>query len=280
MNHLVNMKQLQKDHVALPEAVVETATPHHMDSDAVMKTIANKPNHIAIIMDGNNRYGKREGLAVGQGHAVGKEQLDPIVEFCRRHDIPALTVFAFSSENWQRPAAEVDLLMRLFEEAIHEQLPRMIEHDIRMRFIGNRADLSEKIQALMQEAEEVTQDFKGMTLTIAVSYGGRWDIVNAAKSLAKQAVSQRLDEEDIDMFDEATFHAQTQLASLPDVDLLIRTGGEYRISNFLLWQAAYAELYFTETLWPDFDESELTKAIEFYAARERRFGKTSEQVQT
>lgn len=233
------------------------------------------PQHIAIIMDGNNRYGKQKGLAYGEGHKFGKSQLDEVVTFCRKNLIQNLTVFAFSSENWQRPPDEVALLMDLFEESILEQQPKMLEHDIRMRFIGDRSKLSKKIQNLMSEAEEKTKDFSTMTLVIAVSYGGQWDIVNAAKQLAKSVEAGEIKADDIELID---FHRFTSLSDLPPVDLLIRTGGEWRISNFLMWQSAYAELYFTDVLWPNFGEKDLQQAIEFFQGRERRFGKTSEQV--
>lgn len=234
------------------------------------------PQHVAIIMDGNNRYGKREALADGGGHRAGKAQLDPIVEQARRLGIKALTVFAFSSENWQRPAGEVSLLMNLFAESIREQIPRMLKHDIALRFIGDRSRLSAELQALMQEAEQITAHHTAMTLVIAVSYGGMWDIAQAAQRMAQDAVAGRLD---VAAVDEQALSSYISLSDLPAVDLLIRTGGDYRLSNFLLWQAAYAELYFTETLWPDFSVGEFNSALNVYAQRERRFGRTSEQVQ-
>lgn len=234
------------------------------------------PQHVAIIMDGNNRYGKREALADGGGHRAGKAQLDPIVEQARRLGIKALTVFAFSSENWQRPAGEVSLLMDLFAESIREQIPRMLKHDIALRFIGDRSRLSTELQALMQEAEQITAHHTAMTLVIAVSYGGMWDIAQAAQRMAQDAVAGKLD---LAAVDEQALSAYISLSDLPAVDLLIRTGGDYRLSNFLLWQAAYAELYFTETLWPDFSVGEFNSALNVYAQRERRFGRTSEQVQ-
>ncbi len=234
------------------------------------------PQHVAIIMDGNNRYGKREALSDGGGHRAGKAQLDPIVEQARRLGIKVLTVFAFSSENWQRPADEVSLLMSLFAESIREQIPRMLKHDIALRFIGDRSRLSTELQALMQEAEQITAHHHAMTLVIAVSYGGMWDIAQAAQRLAQDAVAGKLDSAAVN---EQVLSSYISLSDLPAVDLLIRTGGDYRLSNFLLWQAAYAELYFTETLWPDFSVGEFNSALNVYAQRERRFGRTSEQVQ-
>lgn len=246
-----------------------------MSSSTTQPLSGHVPSHVAIIMDGNNRHAKAYGLGKGEGHRLGKDALDPIVEHCRRLGVQVLSVFAFSSENWQRPPDEVALLMRLLEEAIAEQLPRMLAHDIRMRFIGDRSKLPTRVQALMSEAEDKTKHFDAMTLVIAISYGGRWDMANAAKILAEQVAAGTLAASDID---EAALHQHTALSDAPPVDLLIRTGGEWRISNFFLWQAAYAELYFTDTLWPAFTPDELDKAIDCFAARERRFGQTSEQV--
>ena len=234
------------------------------------------PQHVAIIMDGNNRFAKKKQMQKGDGHREGKNVLDPIVEHCKRVGVRALTVFAFSSENWNRPQYEVDLLMQLLEETIHEQLPRMEKFNIALRFIGDRSRLSNKLRDLMHYAEQKTASFDSMTLTIAVSYGGMWDMAQAAKSLAQDALAGKLhvDQINVDLFDQ-----YVSLNDLPAVDLLIRTGGDYRLSNFLLWQAAYAELYFTDTLWPEFTVKELDHAFCVFSGRERRFGKTSEQIQ-
>lgn len=236
----------------------------------------NLPQHIAIIMDGNNRFAKKKQMQKGDGHREGKNVLDPIVEHCKKVGVRALTVFAFSSENWNRPQYEVDLLMQLLEETIHEQLPRMEKFNIALRFIGDRSRLSTKLRALMEYAEQKTAVFDSMTLTIAVSYGGMWDMAQAAKSIAEEALAGRLETNQInvDLFDK-----YVSLNDLPAVDLLIRTGGDYRLSNFLLWQAAYAELYFTDTLWPEFTVQELDYVFNVFSGRERRFGKTSEQIQ-
>lgn len=225
--------------------------------------------HVAIIMDGNNRFEKREALSGGGGHAAGKDQLDPIVEHARRIGIEVLTVFAFSSENWNRTPREVALLMQLFEEAIVQQIPRMKAHDIALRFIGDRSKLSVRIQDLMAEAEQITAHFKAMTLVIAISYGGMWDMAEAAKQVAMDVIAGTYTVDDIN---EQRLSAHVAMADLPPVDLLIRTGGEYRLSNFVLWQAAYAELYFTETLWPDFSTAEFDRAVAAYTQRQRRFG--------
>ncbi|MDH0030217.1 MULTISPECIES: polyprenyl diphosphate synthase [unclassified Acinetobacter] len=234
------------------------------------------PQHVAIIMDGNNRFAKKNQMQKGDGHREGKNILDPIVEHCKHVGVKALTVFAFSSENWKRPQYEVDLLMKLLEETIHEQLPRMEKFNISLRFIGDRSKLSSELRDLMQYAEQKTATFDSMALTIAISYGGMWDMAHAAKTIAQDTLAGKLqiDQINVDLFDK-----YVSLNDLPAVDLLIRTGGDYRLSNFLLWQAAYAELYFTDTLWPEFTIQELDHAFRIFSGRERRFGKTSEQIQ-
>ena len=234
------------------------------------------PKHVAIIMDGNNRFAKKKQLQKGQGHREGKNVLDPIVEYCREVGIEALTVFAFSSENWNRPQYEVDLLMSLLKDTINEQIPRMEKFEISLRFIGDRSRLSPELQDLMLHAEQRTAKFRNMTLTIAVSYGGMWDIADTAKRLAMMVKEHKLD---VNQIDSDMFGQNISLGDLAPVDLLIRTGGDYRLSNFLLWQSAYAELYFTQTLWPEFTVEELEHAIDVFNGRERRFGKTSEQIQ-
>ena len=234
------------------------------------------PKHVAIIMDGNNRFAKKNQMQKGEGHREGKSVLDPIVEHCRKRKIQALTVFAFSSENWNRPQFEVDLLMQLLETTIHEQLPRMEKFNIALRFIGDRSRLSPHLRELMLHAEQRTANFNSMTLTIAISYGGMWDMAQAAKQIAADVVAHKID---IEQIDTQLFGQYVSLADLPPVDLLIRTGGDFRLSNFLLWQAAYAELYFTQTLWPEFSIEEFDDALAVFGGRERRFGKTSEQIQ-
>ncbi|BBL20471.1 polyprenyl diphosphate synthase [Acinetobacter radioresistens] len=234
------------------------------------------PEHVAIIMDGNNRFAKKNQMQKGEGHREGKNVLDPIVECCVEQGVKALTVFAFSSENWNRPQFEVELLMSLLEETIHDQMPRMEKFDICLRFIGDRSRLPAHLRELMLQAEQRTANFSTMTLVIAVSYGGMWDIAEAAKQIAQDAVNQKIQIEDINV---DLFGQYASLGDLPPVDLLIRTGGDYRLSNFLLWQAAYAELYFTPTLWPEFTVNEFNHALNIFNSRERRFGKTSEQIQ-
>lgn len=250
------------------------SAPDSIDSLPVPAVL---PKHIAIIMDGNNRYGKAQGLPTGQGHVAGKDALDPLVEYCLQVGVEVLTVFAFSSENWQRPPNEVALLMRLLEATIHEQMPRMNKYRIRLRFIGDRSQLSEELQQLMADAEAETEHFEAMTLVIAISYGGKWDIANAARVLAQQIESGQMSADDVDV-DSLSRH--TQLSDAPEVDMLIRTGGEFRLSNFLLWQSAYAELFFTDTLWPNFTAAELNGLLLDFSNRQRRFGKTSEQIES
>lgn len=233
------------------------------------------PKHVAIIMDGNNRFAQKKLMQKGDGHREGKNNLDPIVEHCKEVGVRALTVFAFSSENWKRPQFEVDLLMHLLEETIHEQLPRMEQFNIALRFIGDRSRLSKQLYDLMDYAEQKTANHNSMVLTIAISYGGMWDMAQAAKQIALDVQNEKLKINDIDA---DLFGQYVSLSDLPAVDLLIRTGGDYRLSNFLLWQAAYAELYFTKTLWPEFTVEEFDLAIAEFVSRERRFGKTSEQV--
>lgn len=246
-----------------------------MSTSAPLPTIL-IPRHIAIIMDGNNRYGKANALGKGGGHVAGKDALDPIVEYCVETKIEVLTVFAFSSENWQRPPSEVALLMHLLTLTIHEQMPRMQKYHIQLRFIGDRSQLTEDLQELMADAEAKTAHFEAMTLVIAISYGGQWDIAHAAQQLAQQVEDGQLRAKDID---KELLGQYVQLADQPAVDMLIRTGGEYRLSNFLLWQSAYAELFFTQTLWPNFEVAELASMVTEFCHRQRRFGKTSEQIE-
>ena len=233
------------------------------------------PRHIAIIMDGNGRWARQRGRARASGHQAGFRTTRDIVEACGRQQIEALTLFAFSSENWKRPQQEVGLLMDLFLRALKSEVSKLCENNVRIRFIGERGAFQRKLQLEMDNAEKLTQDNTGLKLAIAVNYGGRWDIVNAARQLAEQVHEGVLKPEDIDI---ETFSQHISLSEISEPDLFIRTGGEKRISNYLLWHLAYTELYFTDVLWPDFSEVELSHALEFYAGRQRRFGRTGEQV--
>ena len=229
------------------------------------------PRHIAITMDGNGRWAAARGLARSAGHKAGLEPVRLCVRECSRRGIGALTLFAFSSENWSRPAEEVASLMGLFLEAIEREVSELDRQGVRLRIIGNRRALSVRLQAQIAAAEQRTAENRGLKLQVAMSYGGRWDIVQAARTLAEQCVSGALGTAAID---ETRFAAALELGALPDPDLLIRTGAERRISNFLLWNLAYAELYFSDRLWPDFDAQEFALALAFFAGRERRFGCT------
>ena len=227
------------------------------------------PKHIAITMDGNGRWAAARGVARAAGHKAGLKPVRLCVEECTRLEVGALTLFAFSSENWRRPSDEVGSLMSLFIEALDREVAELHEKGVRLRFIGDRKSLSVRLQSRIAAAEERTAGNRGLALQVAVSYGGRWDIVQAAQSLARECSSGSMLPEEIT---EARFAQALSLAGLADVDLHIRTGGEQRISNFLLWQLAYAELWFTERLWPDFTAADLDDALSFFASRERRFG--------
>ncbi|MCO4799390.1 MAG: isoprenyl transferase [Colwelliaceae bacterium] len=233
------------------------------------------PQHIAIIMDGNGRWAQQRGKTRVVGHKNGVESVRAVVSTARKQGVKALTLFAFSSENWQRPEQEVSVLMDLFMFVLTREVKKLHKNNIRFQVIGDVSRFSDKLIKKINDAEKLTENNDGMVLSIAANYGGRWDIANAAKQLALKVSENKISVDDIN---EKTLDQQTSLAGLPELDLLIRTGGDFRISNFLLWQAAYAEFYFTETLWPDFKEDEFIKAIECFDERERRFGQTGEQV--
>ncbi|RJQ47874.1 MAG: di-trans,poly-cis-decaprenylcistransferase [Gammaproteobacteria bacterium] len=227
------------------------------------------PRHIAIIMDGNGRWAERRHLPRIAGHRAGTESVKSAVQTCAEKGVAALTLFAFSSENWTRPAREVTQLMELFLSALQKEIEELHRNRVRLAFIGERRAFSDKLQQQMRAAEELTSANTGLRLTIAANYGGQWDIVQAAQQLALRVEQGTLR---TDQIDRALFESCLCLSALPAVDLFIRTGGEQRISNFLLWQIAYTELYFTGTLWPDFGASALQEALDAYAARQRRFG--------
>lgn len=230
------------------------------------------PQHIAVIMDGNGRWAKKRFLPRVAGHKRGVEVVREVVRLCANHGVKYLTLFAFSSENWRRPADEVSFLMSLFMEALQQEVGKLDENNICLRMIGDCSRFDPALVDKIAEAEAQTASNDGLTLTVAVNYGGRWDIMQAMKRLLaeKPGLAQSFTESDL--------AAYLSMHYAPEPDLFIRTGGEQRISNFLLWQLAYSELYFTETLWPDFDEAEFKRAIASYQQRERRFGRTSEQL--
>ena len=227
------------------------------------------PRHVAVIMDGNGRWAKKRFLSRVMGHKKGLDALEDLCRTCAEAGIPYLTVFAFSTENWRRPADEVSFLMGLFLAALQKKVAKMHKNGLRLKVIGDRSRFPAEIQAGIRDAEALTAANTGLTLTIAADYGGRWDILQAANALIKEGKSE---------ISESDLAAKLMLAEAPEPDLFIRTGGETRISNFMLWQMAYAEFYFTDTLWPDFDQREMHRALESFQQRERRYGRTSEQL--
>ena len=233
------------------------------------------PRHIAIIMDGNGRWAARRGLPRQAGHKEGVEPVRVSIRECMQRRIEALTLFAFSSENWGRPSEEVGALMGLFVEALDREIDELHKNGVRLAFIGDRNGFPVRLQARMQAAEQRTAGNTALRLQIAVGYGGRWDIVQAARNLAARCAAGSMRPADISV---ENFGEALSLAGLPDPDLFIRTGGEKRISNFLLWNLAYTELYFTDQLWPEFDSAGFAAALEFYAARQRRYGLTDDQA--
>lgn len=226
------------------------------------------PHHIAVVMDGNGRWASKRFLPRLAGHKRGVDSLRRCAKACIDRGVGVLTVFAFSSENWNRPADEVSGLMELLAMALSREVPQMHKDGVRIHFVGEKSGLSDKVQAGLAQAEAFTASNAKLVLNVCFNYGGRWDIAQAAAALAARG----------EAITEASLHTAMGLAHVPDPDLVIRTGGEMRISNFLLWQAAYSEFYFSDRLWPDFDEAALDEAIAAYGARERRFGKTSAQV--
>ncbi len=235
------------------------------------EALLEKPKHIAVIMDGNGRWAKKRLMPRISGHKKGLESVRMVITQCQKLNIPFLTLFAFSTENWLRPSQEVNFLMSLFQESIKKESSALIKHNVRFKLIGDRKPFPKKLIDKIKELEKLTEKNTGLTLSVAINYGGRWDIVNAVNTYQKETNFKK----------PLTQKSLTQNLSLnyaPDPDLLIRTGGEKRISNFLIWQFSYSELYFTETLWPDFNERALMTALFEFQKRERRYGKTSEQL--
>ena len=233
------------------------------------------PTHVAIIMDGNGRWAKERGLERVYGHANGVASVRKAIKASLDMGVKVLTLYAFSQENWNRPAAEVEALMLLMVSNMKEELPSFIEQGVRFRYIGNRAALSDEVREEFDYCERQTAHCERLTLVIAVSYSAREELAMAAQKIARRALAGEICVEDIDV---KMMEENLYAGDLPAVDLMIRTSGEIRISNFLLWQVAYAEFYFTDLYWPDFDEKEYEKAVVYYGGRERRFGKTSEQI--
>ena len=245
---------------------------NHASSTQEVPAHGDMPRHVAIIMDGNGRWARSRLLPRIAGHRRGVESVRATVENCAERGIEFLTLFAFSSENWRRPAEEVALLMQLFQSALTSEAERLHRAGVRLKVVGDTRRFGRKIGLLIEQAEALTAQNQRLTLTIAANYGGRWDIMQALARLAAEKGS-------LEKLDEAALAPHLAMSYAPEPDLFIRTGGEQRISNFLLWQLAYSELYFTETLWPDFDAAALDAAIASYRSRERRFGRTSEQLE-
>ncbi|MEI6414872.1 MAG: polyprenyl diphosphate synthase [Pseudomonadota bacterium] len=239
------------------------------------KALACLPRHIAIVMDGNGRWAEQRGFPRYAGHRAGARALRRIVEHCADRGVAALTVFAFSSENWQRPPTEVSMLLRLFRRTLRIEVGRLAENGVRLSVIGDRSAFPAELRDEIHRVEALTARGSRLSLQIAANYGGRWDIAQAARQLAQAVYQGGLDP---DAVDEDRLAGALSLAGQPALDLFIRTGGEIRLSNFLLWQAAYAELYFTPRLWPDFGIESLEEALAVYATRQRRFGLTGDQV--
>jgi len=234
------------------------------------------PRHVAIIMDGNGRWAKARNLPRFMGHRAGVKTVRRVVEACRQRGIEALTLFAFSSENWRRPKVEVGLLMDLFVRTLKKEVNRLDRNSVCIRFIGDRSAFDPKLHRMMDAAEQQTADNDGLTLVIAANYGGRWDLVEATRRMVARALAGELS---VDEIDSEMLGRELCNANLPEPDLFIRTGGEQRISNYLLWQLAYTELYFTDLLWPEFDAAAFDEALRSFATRQRRFGKTGDQVE-
>ena len=235
------------------------------------EALLEKPKHIAIIMDGNGRWAKKRLMPRISGHKKGLESVRTVITQCQKLNIPFLTLFAFSTENWLRPTQEVNFLMSLFQESIKKESSALIKHNVRFKLIGDRKQFPKKLVDKIKELEKLTEKNTGLTLSVAINYGGRWDIVNAVNKHQKETLSKK-------PLTQKNLIQNLSLNYAPDPDLLIRTGGEKRISNFLIWQFSYSELYFTETLWPDFNERALMTALFEFQKRERRYGKTSEQL--
>jgi undecaprenyl diphosphate synthase len=242
---------------------------NHESSTRGIPDAGDVPRHVAIIMDGNGRWAKRQHLPRIAGHRRGVEAVRAAVRACAERGIGFLTLFAFSSENWRRPAEEVALLMQLFQMALTSEVEKLHRSRVRLKVVGDTSRFDAGIRRAIEQGERLTADNRGLTLTIAANYGGRWDLI--------QAINKAMRDKK-ELFEEQDLAAHLAMSYAPEPDLFIRTGGEQRISNFLLWQLAYTELYFTDTLWPDFDEAALDLAIASYRARERRFGRTSEQL--
>lgn len=245
----------------------------HTSSTIEVPEVRAVPRHVAIIMDGNGRWASKRHMPRVAGHSEGLNAVRKVVEECRRQGVEFLTVFAFSSENWRRPPEEVGFLMKLFLKSLRGEVGRLAENGIQLRFIGDLSQFDQSIQDMVVFSQEKTADCKDLTLTIAANYGGRWDVLQAMQALLRANSGIQAD-----AVSEELLQPYLSMAFAPEPDLFIRTGGEQRVSNFLLWQLAYTELYFTDTLWPDFAAADLQAAFDWFSQRERRFGRTSAQL--
>ncbi|SNX28290.1 Undecaprenyl pyrophosphate synthetase [Polynucleobacter meluiroseus] len=245
----------------------------HISSTLLVPEVSAIPRHVAIIMDGNGRWASKRFMPRVAGHSEGLSAVRKIVEECRRLGVEYLTVFAFSSENWRRPPEEVGFLMKLFLKSLKSEVSKLAENDIALKLVGDLSRFDPSIQEMVRSSEELTAACKSLTFTIAANYGGRWDILQAMQGCLR--ANPNLQAEQVT---EELLQPHLAMAYAPEPDLFIRTGGEQRVSNFLLWQLAYTELYFTDVLWPDFDEAQLRQAFEWFGQRERRFGRTSAQL--
>lgn len=241
----------------------------------VLPIITPKPEHVAVIMDGNGRWANSQGLSRIAGHKRGVDSVKALIKSSIEHEIPYLSIFAFSSENWDRPESEVNALMELLGNALETQTKKLNENGVRLQLLGDLSRFSDRIQGLAKSAQEATAGNNKLVFNVAINYGGRWDIAQACQKLARQVADGDIQVADID---EDAINNQLSTAGMPDPDLFIRTSGEYRISNFLLWQAAYSEFYFTDVLWPDFNEDEFTDALIKYTDRDRRYGKAVDKI--
>ena len=246
-----------------------------MPSDNPTRSVGNQLKHVCIIMDGNGRWAKKRFMPRFAGHKAGLSAVRKIVSSCVEQDIKVLTLFAFSSENWRRPEKEVSLLMELFASALTREVKKLHKNNVQLRIVGDLSAFSKKIQNLINEAISLCADNTGLILNIAANYGGRWDLTQATRQIAYKVQQGELAIEDIN---EVVIEDHLSLRELPEPDLFIRTGGEKRISNFLLWHLAYCEFYFTDALWPDFDKKMFEQAIESFSSRQRRFGRTGDQL--
>ncbi|UWX57912.1 isoprenyl transferase [Chlorobaculum sp. MV4-Y] len=261
----------------MPQWFTSKSDPEDTRIQETLKSSCVLPRHISIIMDGNGRWAKIKGKSRIAGHVAGVESVRDVVEASSQLGIENLTLFTFSIENWKRPKPEISALMKLLIKVLRKEAVKLLENDIRLEVIGDMEMIPDDVHKTLDETIELTRKNRGMAMTIALSYSGKWDITQACQHIARQVKQGSLDPETID---ENLFASYLSTESMPDPDLLIRTSGEYRISNFMLWQNAYSEIIFSNTLWPDFRRNELYEAIREFQKRERRFGKTSEQLKT